>query len=240
MNNTEAIKGVAIVAGVGAAAYLIYDTVKNANEPATGSRSLIAATVGTIVQTVAVADVPAVRTGMPMLNGSTIIDPPNQIYNNLSAIRVMCTEILCENGSTLGGGIAATFASCECFDGDLHNRCFNASLFNVHWRAGDPYPRVRIGNEIMPSFSTGKPTLVEAYRACITEFKNFLINRHPVDGREALAALRAGAADRFQIAIAKMNYSPGYTATVTNGVITGSHFIRQRYERLVNAGLLDP
>jgi hypothetical protein len=236
----EAVKGVAIVAGVAGAAYLIYDTVKHANEPATGARSLLSSAASSVVQTVATADVPAVRTGMPMLNGSTIIDPPNQIYNNLSAIRVMCTEILCENGSTLGGGIAAAFASCECFNGNLNNQCHNASLFNVHWRAGDPYPRVRIGNEIMPSFSTGKPTLVEAYRSCIMEFKNFLINRHPVDGREALEALKAGAADRFQIAIAKMNYSPGYTATVTNNVITGSHFIRERYQRLVTAGLLDP
>jgi len=239
LKTEEAVKGVAIVAGVAGVGYLVYDSIKHANDPAAGSRSLISSAAGSIAQTVATADVPAIKTGMPMFQAGRIIDPPNNRYNNMVGVAKLCNEILCNNASENGGMVAAAFASCEVQNGrDLSNNCHNASLFNVHWRPGMPYPRVRIGTEIMPSFTTGKPDLLSAYRECITFWKNWLLTTHPNDGPRALQAIMAGDPRALQISIARMNYNSTYTATVTNGVITGTPFIHDRLSRLIQQGLI--
>jgi hypothetical protein len=186
----------------------------------------------------AVADVPAVKVGMPTLATSSmtnaqLVDAGNNRNNNLMGIAALCREILCNNVGD--GHVAATFASCEAQNGSLANNCYNCSLFNIHWRSADPYPRVRIGSEIMPSFRTGRPSDVEGFRECIRHFKAFLERRSPA----ALAAIRAGNFDAFQIAIGQINYSPGYTNTISGGAIRpGRDFMRQRYARLRAAGLL--
>jgi len=239
MDSKEVGKGVLIVGGVGAAGYLAYDAIKSSTSPASGDRSLISEAARAVVQTVAVSDVPAVKTGMPMFQGGRMIDPPNSSFNNMSGVAKLCNEILCNNSSENGGMVAAAFASCEVQNGrDLSNNCHNASLFNVHWRPGMPYPRVRIGSEIMPSFTTGRPDLVSAYRECIVFWKNWLTTTHPNDGPRALQAIMAGDPRALQIAIARMNYNTSYTRTVTNGVITGGAFIQDRLSRLIQQGLI--
>jgi len=141
MDSKEVGKGVLIVGGVGAAGYLAYDAIKSSTSPASGDRSLISEAARAVVQTVAVSDVPAVKTGMPMFQGGRMIDPPNSSFNNMSGVAKLCNEILCNNSSENGGMVAAAFASCEVQNGrDLSNNCHNASLFNVHWRPGIAIP----------------------------------------------------------------------------------------------------
>ena len=229
----------AILVGTGAAAYLVFDTVQSSMSPDSGTKSLVERAVDAVVQSVAPVDVPAVKTGMPMYSNGTLVDPPNASFNNMTGVAHLANELLFNNASFDAGCIVAAFASCEVQRGsDLGNNCHNCSLFNVHWRNGDPYPRVRIGAEIMPSFSTGRPNLVAGYRECITRFGNWLRTAHPHDGPEFLAACRALDTNRAQIAIASMNYSGGYTRTVQGGQITGSRFLIARLRRLVGAGLL--
>lgn len=254
--------GTALLGAAGiAGAYLAFDHFQNKSNPelaaATGSKSTVeslleipdaaaAALKGAITPASArstsasVADVPTVKVGMPTLangyNPPQCIDSANTSNNNMMGISALAREILCNNVGS--GDVAATFASCEVQNGNLANNCYNCSLFNIHWRTGEPYPRVRIGSEIMPSFRTGRPSDVEGFKEAIRHFKAFLERRTP-HGPQALAAIRAGDFNAFQVAIGQMNYSPGYTNTVVGGQIRPGHdFMRQRYNRLRAAGLL--
>ena len=226
-----------IVVGGGAAGYLLWDVTHKSMQPETGNTSLLRMAANTVAQTVASADVPTVKTGMPTLtragDSATLVDSPTNTNANLLGISELCKQILCNNVGS--GDTAATFASCECQTGNLANNCYNASLFNIHWRAVDNMPRVRIGTEIMPSFTTGRSTQVEAFRASIQHFKAWCERNSP----NMLAAIRANDLDAFQVALGQSVFNSTYSRTIQNGqILPGRNFIRQRYNRLKSARLL--
>jgi len=56
----------------------------------------------------------------------------------------------------------------------------------------------------------------------------------------AIDVERGNDLDAFQFAIGQIDYSPGYTRTVdAGGIVNGNNFLRQRYDRLVRAGLFN-
>lgn len=222
------IGGVAI-----GAAYLIGDHLYSKNQIEGGSSRSTAESIAGAVRSVASSDcVPTVKVGMPVMSGNRVVDATNNTSNNLNGIAALCNEILCNNVGN-GGDVAATFASCESQNGSLQNRCYNCSLFNIHWYQSAGFPGAIVGNEKIISFRTGAANDVEGFRRCITHFREFLMRRNPA----ALNAIRAGNFEEFQLCLSAMDYSAGYTNSVVGGRIRVP-FMRQRYQRLVDAGLL--
>lgn len=234
---------VGIAAGAVGAGYLIYDAVSSSKKPGESGVSIVQRVSNTVSNAVAstmggVPTVPAVKVGMPRIasvgGASPVVDSGSNTHNNLSAISVLCTRILCDNVGN-GGDVAAAFASCESQRGSLANACYNCSLFNIHWTPGETKPPFFISgsSEKLISFRTGEADDVDGFYACITHFKAFLQRRSP----DALTAIRARDFDGFQVAISRIGYSGAYTDSVRNGTLVDP-FIRRRYERLVAAGLL--
>lgn len=228
---------VAIVGGVGAAAYLGYDYFRNRNNPETGGRTIVGNAASSIVQLVSPGEVSAVKTGYPQgarsMAGEPWIDAPNSSYRDMFAFSDMCTAILCNNVGS-GGAVAAVLASVETHRGsDLANNCYNCSAFNIHWTSGVGYPSARVGNDLVISFRTGANSDVEGFRRCIEHFKGYMERRCP----DGLVAIRAGDLDAFQIAMSRIGYASLYTNSVQNGRITASIF-KARYRRLLQAGLI--
>lgn len=233
---------VGIAAGAAGAGYLIYDAVSSSNKPGESGVSIVQRVSNSIGNAVAstvggVPTVPAVKVGMPVIVSSgdrPVVDASSDRANNLSAIALLSTRIICE-GVGNGGDVAAAFASCESQRGSLANACYNCSLFNIHWTPGETKPPFFISgsSEKLISFRTGEANDTDGFIAAINHFKAFLQRRSP----DALTAIRARDFDGFQVAISRINYSGAYTNSVRNGTLADP-FIRRRYERLVAAGLL--
>lgn len=218
--------------GVGAAGYFGIDYLMKRNIPGASGRTAIGQLTGSVREIVQPGQVPTVKVGMPLLGANGVItDSPSTSSNNLNAIGTIAAEVF-----TGGAKVISAFASCESQNGSLENRCFNCSLFNIHWSSGVGYPNARVGNELIISFRTGASSDVEGFRRCLEHFRGFLERRAP----QAIAAARGNDFDAFQIAIGQIDYSPGYTRTVNAGrIVNGNNFLRQRYDRLVRAGLFN-
>lgn len=230
-----------VVGAVGAGAYLVYDAARARQTPETGVTSLVSQATGVVTQVVAPGQVPAVKVGMPVLLDTAYAhtslvaqDAPNNTNNNLMGIARLVAKAIGSNMRGTGDVIAA-FASCESQNGSLQNRCYNCSLFNIHWTSGCGFPSARVGNELIRSFRTGRASDVEGFEACIADFIAHLNRNCP----GAVEAARGRNFDAFQVAIGQSRYSPSYTATVVGGsILPGQNFLYRRYQRLVNAGLL--